>query len=112
MNLLNLFKPLADIIIRNEETAEDDNNQRDDSKAKIIIEQHKDIFCRLNPITWNRFQETISHKSQRYDSSMHDKSAAYYQDIQNVINALCHPQTVRSACDLYLQQIRDANEKQ
>lgn len=107
VNLLNLFKPLADIILAKEQTL----TTEEDSKAKLIMEEHKDTFCRINPIDWQRFQQIILHNSQRFDCSAHDRSTIRYQDVENVINALCHPRTVRSACDLYLQQIRDSDEK-
>lgn len=107
VNLLNLFKPLADIILETEKTL----SQCEDSKAKLILEEHSDMFRRMAPISWNRFQEIIARNSQRFDRSLQDTNNAHYQDIENVINALCHPKTVRSACDLYLQQIRDCNNQ-
>lgn len=109
VNLLNLFKPLADIILTNEKTL---TTEDDSQTAKLILEENNDIFCRMDPIRCDRFREIIAANCQRFDSSRHDKSIAQYQDIENVINALCHPKTVRSACDLYLQQIRDHNVKQ
>lgn len=113
VNLLSLFKPLADIILEHERApvAEDDN-QKEDSRTKLILEKHKDIFRRIFHVDWDRFQQIILHNSLRFDSSLHDKDNTYHQDVENVINALCHPKTVRSACDLYLQQIRDCNDKQ
>lgn len=112
VNLLKLFKPLADIILKNESTSTaEEDIQRDDSKAKLIVKEHKDIFCKMNPISWTRFQQIISHNSHRFDDSVHDKCNAYHRDIEKIINALCHPKTIRSACDLYLQQIRECNDK-
>lgn len=112
VNLLNFFKPLADIILANEKNLSNEEDcPREDSKAKLILEEHKDTFCRMNPISWQRFQQIILHNSQRFDRLAHDKYICRYQDVEYVINALCHPKTVRSACDLYLQQIRESNQK-
>lgn len=112
VNLLSLFKPLADIILANEEILTTEKDRlRDDSKAESILEAHKDTFCRMNPISWQQFQQIIFHNSKRFDSLAHEKNISRYQDVVNVINALCHPKTVRSACDLYLQQIRDSGQK-
>lgn len=110
LNLLNLFKPLADIILENEKTStSEDDRIGDASKAMLILDQHSDVFCRIDPIKWDRFREIIARNSKRFDRSLHDKRTIHFEDIENVINALCHPTTVRSACDLYLQQIRDCN---
>lgn len=112
VNLLSLFKPLADMILANEETLTTEKDRlSDDSKAKSILEEHKDTFCRMNPISWQQFQQIILYNSKRFDSLVHEKNISRYQDVENVINALCHPKTVRSACDLYLQQIRDSSQK-
>lgn len=58
-------------------------------------------------------KEILSMNSQRYDSTLHDRrnTNKKYEEIENVINALCHPNTVRSACDLYLQQIQETTAK-
>lgn len=113
VNLLSLFKPLADIILENEKaSAAEDDNQKEISRAKLILEKHKDVFRGICPVDMDRFQQIILHNSLRFDSSLHDKDNAHHQNVGNVINALCHPKTVRNACDLYLQQIRDCNDKQ
>lgn len=113
VNLLNLFKPLADMILANENTVTaEDVDRKENSSAKLIAAKHKNIFCKMEPITCERFYEMIVRNAKRFDKSLPNEKDAYYHDVENVINALCHPRTVRGACELYLQQIRDCNSKQ
>lgn len=114
LNLLSLFKPLADTVI--EKTKEGDpmslpENQR---KGQEIREKYSHIFHRVEPVKHERFRQILLQKSIRYDSTLDERkvSGMRFKEVENVINAVCHPKTVESACDLYLQQIQNEINKQ
>lgn len=107
-NLMSLFKPLADIIIENSTHANavDANALREQANKMRV--KYPDIFYQVPSIAGLRFQQILAKNRQRYSKecderhSLHDR----FHDIENVINAVCHPDTVKNACLLYIQQIK------
>lgn len=109
LNLMNLFKPLADAVIskaRNGDPLATDEVQR---KGQEIRDKNLHIFHKVEPISSERFRQILLQNSSRHEMSFNERklSGQQFQEVENVINAVCHPKTVESACQLYLQQIRD-----
>lgn len=113
LNLMNLFKPLADVVI--EKTNSEDSNSLHamQHNGQSIREKYSDIFHKIHPIKPERFRQILLQNSHRQDNTFNDrkKSAIQFQEVENVINAVCHPKTVDSACKLYLEQIQNETSK-
>lgn len=114
LNLLNLFKPLADAVI--EKTKHDDpiSSAEIQQKGQEIRDKHQNVFRKIEPVSHDRFRQILLQNSNRYDSSLNERkmSGIRFKEIEHVINAVCHPKTVNSACQLYLQQIQNEISKQ
>lgn len=114
LNLMNLFKPLADVVIENETKNEDPPDSTEIQKqGQEIRNKFNNIFHKLEPISHERFRQILLQNSVRHDHSLDERktNARRFKEIENVINAVCHPKTVDSACLLYLQQIRNEISK-
>lgn len=111
LNLMNLFKPLADIIIDNSKKVDPYATPDSLKKGEIIRNKFPDIFHKIEPINAAKFKELLEINSQRYDCSLDGRKidGQQFHEIENIINALCHPRTVKSACKLYLEQIQIEN---
>lgn len=111
LNLLNLFKPLADIIIENSNQTDPHSTPALCEKGESIRKKHADIFHKVQPISQHRFTEILSTNSLRYDGEFEKRKTdgQQFHEIESIINALCHPKTVKSACELYLEQIQIEN---
>lgn len=114
LNLMNLFKPLADAVIDSTKNGDPFESPEAQQEGQNIRTKYHNIFQRVEPITHSRFKEIMAIKSTRYDSTMDVRkiSGMQFKEVENVINAVCHPKTVDSACQLYLQQIRNEISKQ
>lgn len=113
MSLMNLFKPLADAVIENTKNGDELNSAESQLKGKAIRDKYSEIFHTVHPISHDRFRQILIQNSNRYDATLDDRKlfGVKFQEVENVINALCHPKTVDSACQLYLQQIRNEINK-
>lgn len=114
MNLMNLFKPLADVVIEKMQQGDPLSLPEMQQKGQEIRDRNRNVFHKVKPLSHDRFQQILQHKSQRYDSTLNKRKASMirFKEVENVINAVCHPKTVDSACELYLQQIRNELNKQ
>lgn len=81
--------------------------------AQHIVEQNSSVFVQIDPINCARFIEILRSNGRRFNEALRKRSNVdgCHLEIENVINALCHPKTVRSACDLYLNEIQECNRK-
>lgn len=110
LNLFNLFKPLADIILEFEENS--NSSEKDRKAGKSIRDKLTGNFQEAEPITRQRFNEILLKNSLRYDIAMDDRKSIdpHFLNVENVINAICHPATVANACQIYIQQVRKENK--
>lgn len=110
MNLFNLFKPLADIVLEFDKNF--DCSVKDRETGQLIRDRLTGIFREVGPITRQRFNEILLTNSLRYDIAMEDRKSIdpHFIDVENVINAICHPATVGNACQIYIQQVRNENK--
>lgn len=111
MNLFNLFKPLADIVLEfgnSLDCSEEDRAAGQSMRDNALT----GIFRKINPITRQRFNEILMKNSLRYDIAMENRKSIdpHFLDVENVINAICHPLTVSSATQIYIQQVRNDNK--
>lgn len=113
LNLMNLFKPLADVVIEKMKTGDPFGSDEIKHEGQQIREKYSDIFCSIKPASHDRFRQILLQNSYRHDNLFNErkKSAMKFQEIENVINAVCHPKTVDSACKLYLEQIQNEMSK-
>lgn len=113
LNLMNLFKPLADIVIEKTKNEDALNAEKTQQIGQKIRDKHCNIFQKINSISHERFKEILLQKSLRYDSTLDERkiSGMKFNEVENVINAVCHPNTVDNACQLYLQQIRNESNR-
>lgn len=113
LNLFNLFKPLADIIIENENKTDIYSSTRVREAGQIIRDKFPNIFQKINPITRKQFNDIILNNSLHHDNKMDDRKNvdSHFQDVENVINAVCHPATVTSACEMYIQQVKNETKQ-
>lgn len=109
LNVMNLFKPLADVVIENTKNADPLDSYETQEHGQSIRDKYHNIFHKLEPVSHDRFRQILIQNSIRHDHSFDERkiNAVQFQEIENVINAVCHPKTVDSACQLYLQQIRN-----
>lgn len=107
MNLFNLFKPLADIVLEFDKNL--DCSEKDREAGQLIRDKLTGIFREINPITRQRFIDVLLKNSLRYDIAMEDRKSIdpHFLDVENVITAICHPATVCTAVQIYLQQVRN-----
>lgn len=111
MNLFNLFKPLADIVLEFDNSL--DCSEKDREAGQLIRDNAlAGIFRKINPITKQRFNEILMKNSLRYDIAMEDRKSIdpHFIDVENVINAICHPQSVANACQIFIQQVGNENK--
>lgn len=108
-NLMNMFKPLADTIIANSQHTKSLNQMALRQKAQALRDKYSNIFYKVPAIACMRFQEMLIINRQRYSKEFDKRQSSHQQfhDIENVINAVCHPDTIKSACLLYLEQIKN-----
>lgn len=113
LNLMNLFKPLADVVIENAKNGDPLDSHETQSRGQAIRNKYHDIFHKIEPISHDRFRQILLRNSVRYEHTLDGRKAngMRFQEVENVINAVCHPKTVDSACQLYLQQIRNEINK-
>lgn len=113
LNLMNLFKPLADAVIESTKKEGPMDSPDSQRKGQEIRDKFSNIFHKVSPVSHDRFRQILIQNSNRYDNAMNDRKSISqkFQEIENVINAVCHPKTVDSACQLYLQQIRNEISK-
>lgn len=84
LNLMNLFKPLADAVL-----AEEDDPLASieiQEKGQQIREKFDNIFHRVEPLSHERFRQILLQKSSRYDSTMdHRKiNGMKFKEVENV----------------------------
>lgn len=113
LNVMNLFKPLADAVIENTKNEDPMDTPDSQHKGQEIRDKFSNIFHKVSPISHDRFKQILIQNSIRYEHAMNDQKSISqkFQEIEHVINAVCHPKTVDSACQLYLQQIRNEINK-
>lgn len=107
-NLMSLFKPLADTIIEHSaHTNAVDANALCEKANKMRV-KYPETFYQVPSIEGLRFQQILAKNRQRHSRDCDERRSlqAKFHDIENVINAVCHPDTVKSACLLYIQQIK------
>lgn len=84
LNLMNLFKPLADAVL----AEEDDplSSIEIQEKGQQIRDKFDNIFHRIEPLNHERFRQILLQKSSRYDSTMdHRKiSGMKFKEVENV----------------------------
>lgn len=105
MNLFNLFKPLADIVIANNTH----RTKKCRDVGQTIRNRYRNIFCEINPITRKRFNDILLKNSMRHDTGMDNRKTTdpHFLEIENVINAVCHPTSVANACEVYIEQVKN-----
>lgn len=110
MNLFNLFKPLADIVLELDKHL--DCSEKDREAGQLIRDKLTGIFREANVITRQRVNEILLKNSLRYDIAMEDRISInpHFLDVENVINAICHSTTVANACQIYIEQVRNENK--
>lgn len=113
LNLMNLFKPLADVVIENTKKEDPFDSHENLNRGQQIREKYHNIFHKVEPMNQDRFRQIMLQNSARHDHSLDERkiNGMRFQEVENVINAVCHPNTVDSACQLYLQQIRNEINK-
>lgn len=113
LNLINLFKPLADIVIENTKNEDSLVSRETLNLGQQIRDKYHNIFHKVEPISQDRFRQILLQNSARNDHSLDERkiNGMRFQEVENVINAVCHPNTVDNACQLYLQQIRNEINK-
>lgn len=113
MNLFHLFKPLADIVIENDKKSDVYDSPKARENGQLIRNQFSDIFQKVNLITRRQFNELMLNNSLRHDNGKNKRNNvnSHLEEIENVINAICHPATVFSACQMYIQQVRIESDK-
>lgn len=111
--LMNLFKPLADVVIDNTNKGDPLDLLDIQEKGQQIRNKYSDIFKKVQAVSHDRFRQILIQNSGRHDRSLNERKSngIQFREIENVINAVCHPKTVNSACQLYLQQIQSENNK-
>lgn len=114
LNLMSLFKPLADAAIEKAKGGDPMSSAENQQRGQQIREKYKNVFHSVKPVNHERFRQILLQKSFRHDSALDErkKSGMRFKQVESVINAVCHPKTVDNACELYLQQIRNENSKQ
>lgn len=114
LNLMNLFKPLADVVIENTKQGDPLYAPEMQQKGHQIRDKYPNIFQEIEPMHYDRFKQILQQKSLRYDSSLDERKTKMhrFREVENVINAVCHPKTVENACELYLNQIRNEINRQ
>lgn len=112
LNLLHLFKPLADIVLGFNANSDKESIEKSISLPSKL-QKYSNIFIPLKPISHSHFIQMMVKNGNRFNASLKHQSNSNesFQDIENVINALCHPNTVRCACELYLKEIEEYNRK-
>lgn len=113
LSLMNLFKPLADVVIENTNKGDPLDLPDTQQKGQQIRNKYSDIFKKVQAASHDRFRQILIQNSGRHDRSLNERkiSGTQFREIENVINAVCHPKTVDSACQLYLQQIQNEINK-
>lgn len=107
-NLMSLFKSLADTIIVDSSANESLDSSELHRKAQKKRDKYQNIFSKVLPIDYSRFKEILIKNSKRYrELPERQPTQQCFHDIENVINAVCHPKTIENACLLYLQQIKN-----
>lgn len=111
LNLMNLFKPLADIVIENTKNDDPLDAHETQQLGRKIRDKFSDVFCKLEAASHDRFRQILLQNSIRFDHSFDSRkhNGIKFKEVENVINAVCHPKTVRHACELYVQQVRNQN---
>lgn len=113
LNLMNLFKPLADVVIEKTKSGDPFSSHEMQHTGQQIRDKYSNVFHKIQPVSHERFRQILLKNSQRHDNLFVDrkKNGLTFQEIENVINAVCHPKTVDSACKLYLEQIQNENTR-
>lgn len=109
LKLMSLFKPLADVAIEKMKNDNSLDSTETQNHGREIRNKYCNIFHKVQPISHDRFRQILLQNSVRHDHCLDDRklNGMQFQEVENVINAVCHPKTVDSACQLYLQQIRN-----
>lgn len=113
LNLMNLFKPLADVVIENTKNGDPLDSTETQSHGQEIRDKYHSTFHKVEPISHERFRQILLQNSIRHDHTFDERKTKgmRFQEVENIINAVCHPKTVDSACQLYLQQVRNEINK-
>lgn len=111
--IMNLFKPLADTVIANSERKKTVDKEEVRRKAQMMRTKHSNVFHQIMPITGARFQQILGKNRRRHSKDFDVRQFLHHKfhDIENVINAVCHPDTIKSASLLYIQQVKSDSGK-
>lgn len=86
LNLMNLFKPLADDVLNKAEQGDPLSSIETQQHGQRIRNKYDNIFHRIEPVNHERFRQILLQKSSRYDSTMDYRKIGgmKFKEVENV----------------------------
>lgn len=78
------------------------------SELNEILKKHSIILSPVELMPSDEFIKLISENSRRYKSNEHDAALTEdFSNIEQLINAICHPKAMQVSCELYLNSLKN-----
>lgn len=84
------------------------NVQKGDAEIQDVLDKHSIQMLLVEKLSDEKFEELILENSKRFSTTTADHDFIHsdeYKDLELLINSMCHPDAIRTSCNIYLKAL-------